>query len=200
MSLYRICHGMTRVNMLQSSCVSGVISPLIRQEELIYVQHCLAQRHISRSCTVTDRGTGSPNLQLKWEVNWLYLPTTQSTAGIHICKLLEGLWVNAINCSEILRQCPYEMSLTGQCRRANFHLWMRRANLPSKIDHGERVHITFQFDCNAGMFVSCAAIMINDAKLGENLLLRCCVLACVSCKTFPSWLTAAQLLAKVGGC
>lgn len=37
MSLYRICHGMTRVNMLQSSCVSGVILPLIRQEELIYV-------------------------------------------------------------------------------------------------------------------------------------------------------------------
>lgn len=153
MSLYRIRHGTTRVNMLQSSCVSGVILPSIRQEELINAsvfpallhlsRHRLAQRHISRSCTVTDPGTGSPNLQLKWEVNWLYLPATQSTAGSHICKLLEGLWVNAINCSEILQQCPYEMSLTWHCWHANFHLWMRRANLPPKNYHRARVHITF---------------------------------------------------------
>lgn len=49
--------------------------------------------------------------------------------------------MNAINCSEILRQCPYEMSLTGQCWPANFHLW--RANLTPKNDQEFTSHFSF---------------------------------------------------------
>lgn len=58
MSLYRIRHRMTSVNMLQFSRVSGVILSLIRQEKLeLDTSMFLALLHLNRSCTVTDPGT-----------------------------------------------------------------------------------------------------------------------------------------------
>lgn len=56
-------------------------------------------------------------------------PCCRSTVSIHICKLLEGLWVHkgGRRCSSMfwfLQQCPHEIKLTGWTWHAKFHAVM----------------------------------------------------------------------------
>lgn len=62
--------------------------------------------------------TVAPSVKLKREVNLLHRPPAQSTVSIHICKLLEGLWVHKVGrrCNRMFRflqLCPYKIMLTG---------------------------------------------------------------------------------------